>query len=105
MRIALALILTIVADLALGFDCSVVCPNGFRGGCVKSESGCACSCREQAHELKSDILKSLESQGASADLLNRADKLLTSLDKVTETVLKDSESGKQFTIVVNKQRL
>src|SRR5881628_3709433 len=104
MRIVLMFVFTLAVTTVLAFECSVTCPKGFIGGCVKSDGGCACSCRPQAAQVKDDILKSLINQGASDDVLKRAGSLLTPPpEKLSGSTLRDQGTGRVFVITVNKQ--
>jgi hypothetical protein len=80
------------------FDCDVTCPAKYKGGCVKSESGCHCSCEKEATKVKDDLLKSLRDQGASEKIQGEAARLFQSETTFKKTTL--SDPNKKFTIFI-----
>jgi hypothetical protein len=95
--IALSLV-CIVTIAAFAFDCKVTCPSGYRGGCVKSPSGCDCSCDKNAKDGHEHILKALATAGASDEVMQKATDLLSKQELIPETTLEDSQTHKTYTI-------
>lgn len=102
MRFLVIMILAIATASAFGFDCSVTCPKNYYGACVKSDGGCDCSCSQQARDAKDGILSSLRAAGASQELIDRVQRLLSQQTELPETTL--ASSGKQFAIFLRKQQ-
>ena len=102
MRFALVVMLMIGSAVAFGFDCDVICPKGYTGGCLKSDGGCSCSCRQNASDVKDDILRALSAANASDEVQRQARQLLSQQTVVPRTTLTE-RIGRQFSIFVKKQ--
>jgi hypothetical protein len=100
MRSLLVLITMLAIPAVADFDCVVTCPTGYKGGCVKSESGCHCSCEQQARKVKEDLLKALQDQGASEQFQGQVTRLLQSETTLKSTTLSDEQAKKKFTIFI-----
>ncbi len=103
MKILLVLIFVVAAASALAFECNVTCPKGYVGGCVKSDNGCNCSCKPEAKNVKEDVVKALEAAGASKATVDQVKQFLGNTTKIPiEKTFVDTETNKQFTIVLKK---
>jgi|SRR5712664_3534315 len=103
-KIILIVIFVAGTATAFGFDCNVTCPSGYVGGCVKSDSGCNCSCKPDAKGVKEDIVKALEAAGATGTIVGQAKGFLGKTTELPfEKTFKDIETGKQFTIFLKKE--
>ena len=99
MKSLLVLMVMLAIPAVADFDCDVTCPTGYKGGCVKSESGCHCSCNKQATKVKEDLLKALRDQGASGTVQGRATALFQKETSFKRT-LNDEQANKKFTIFI-----
>jgi hypothetical protein len=100
MKSLLVLVVMLAIPAVADFDCDVTCPTGYKGGCVKSESGCHCSCNKQATKVKEDLLKGLRDQGASGKVRDQATRLFQSETSFKTTTLNDEQANKKFTIFI-----
>lgn len=98
MKSLLVLVVMLAIPAVADFDCDVTCPTGYKGGCVKSESGCRCSCNKQATKVKEDLLKALRDQGASGKVRDQAARLFQSETSFKTTTLNDERTNRNFTI-------
>jgi hypothetical protein len=103
MKYFVPMIVIVAATTVFAFDCKVSCPKGYIAGCLKSDNGCDCSCREQAKDAKDDIAKALARANASFDVQRQAQQLLADRIELPERTLMDRDTGKQFTIMLKKQ--
>lgn len=101
MRPLLLMTVMLAIPAAADFDCDVTCPSGYKGGCVKSETGCHCSCDKQVAKVKEDLLKTLRDQGASGKVQDQAVHLMRNETSLKATTLKD-EPDKRFTIFIKE---
>jgi hypothetical protein len=103
-RLGFLTLLLFATATAFAYDCKVSCPTGYHGGCVKSSSGCDCSCKKEAKDVISDILTALQRSGASKKLVDNAALALQGKEELKENLtLTDEETGKTFIISMNKQ--
>ena len=100
MKSILVITLLLATAVAFDFDCKVTCPTGYRGGCVKSAQGCDCSCQRNAADLRKDLLRALQGQGASEKIQQQATALLQSDSEVPSKTFRTG--NEQFTIFVKK---
>src|SRR6266849_499957 len=98
MKSVLVLVVMLAIPAVADFDCDVTCPTGYKGGCVKSEGGCHCSCNKQATKVKEDLLKALSAQGASGKVRDQATRLFQNDTSSKTTTLNDEQANKNFTI-------
>jgi len=100
MRNIAAMILIFGVVVASASDCSVKCPEGYHGGCVKSGQDCDCTCWKNLQDAKNAIIKALERKGASSEMQRQARSYLRDVDELPETTLTDAHalSKKEFTI-------
>jgi len=103
-RLVVATLFLVAVAKAFGYDCKVSCPTGYHGACVKSSSGCDCSCKKEAKDVISDILVALQRAGAPQALVDKATQELKGKEELSESLtLTDAETGKTFVISLKKQ--
>src|SRR5260370_39280652 len=96
-----AVIVILVAAVSFGIDCTVTCPSGYDGTCIKSDNGCSCSCSKNA---KDAILKALQDMKAPLQVQSQAKQLSKESAERPETTLTDPSSGQKFTMLVTKSK-
>src|SRR5712691_11675862 len=98
MKSLLVLVVMLAIPAVADFDCNVTCPTGYKGGCVKSESGCYCSCDQQGKKVKEDLMKALRDQGATSQFQGQVTRLLQNEKNVKATTRIDDQAKKKFMI-------
>lgn len=83
------------------YTCSVECPEGFLGGCVKSHAGWACSCQKDAKSLAASLTRALERAGASEDVARKATLSIVEGDFKPTTVI-DPKTGYEYQVILIK---
>ena len=104
MRLILSVLFMLAVPAAFGFSCKVTCPPGYNGICVGDpKEGCNCSCEKGSKNAKLRILEMLKATGASQDFQDKVGRRLANAEEFREETLIDEKTGKQFSIMLNKQ--